>query len=138
HTPDRPASSDCAYADLPERVPPRTRTRPGGSVGASMAPSSGASRRRGWAARRAWTSWSPGSVLARVAAVRVTLRQQATVTEEAGANPARSRHCHRGAILTAVTVVTTGRPRGALIREPGDSARRPSDPGRGPRVRTSP
>ena len=56
--------------------------------------------------------------------------------EEAGVNPARSRHCHRGAILTTATVSAIGRPRGALIREPGDSGHRTVSPGRGPRVRT--
>jgi adenosylcobinamide-phosphate synthase len=57
--------------------------------------------------------------------------------EEAGVNPARSRHCHRGAILTKATVTTTGRLRGALIREPGDSGHRTVSPGRGSRVRTT-
>src|SRR5690348_15526653 len=50
--------------------------------------------------------------------------------EEAGVNPARSRHCHRGAspvsrrsCAAGPPSCAAGRPGGATIREPGDSGR---------------
>ena len=45
--------------------------------------------------------------------------------EEAGANPARSRHCHRGAILTAATARTSGR-KAEGSPDPGARRLRPS------------
>ncbi|GAA0507645.1 hypothetical protein GCM10009533_03040 [Saccharopolyspora spinosporotrichia] len=49
--------------------------------------------------------------------------------EEAGASPARSRHCHRGADSNDVTALRGGKAERALIREPGDSGRRDLRPG---------
>ncbi|BBY54874.1 hypothetical protein MKOR_21250 [Mycolicibacillus koreensis] len=45
--------------------------------------------------------------------------RKATAVQEAGVNPARSRHCHRGAILIGHGPSVGWKARGAMIREPG-------------------
>ena len=59
--------------------------------------------------------------------------------QEAGANPARSRHCHRGADPADGHGRTPGRPGRAPIREPGHcpARRAPASPGRGSRGRSA-
>ena len=135
----RRRAGECSGGDLPLRRrraahPEAGRGRPHGhaagpAVGAG--PRGGEGRATRPAARAAGTS-----ALLAAAAVVESAAPRDSQRRKTGVNPARSRHCHRGASLIRGHGPTrAGRPGHAAIREPGHSGRRDRLLGRGPRRR---